>query len=72
MNIKYEQELFVKTIVLRHNGNNSDHGEEIDVTVFNVEFENDIERIDTDKGVFIRKWEDYSINSPFGWSEAHD
>lgn len=60
------------TIVLKNPVNGHENGEEIQVEIASREFDGDLEIVETDKGVFIRFWEDYSPNDPYGWREAHE
>lgn len=54
------------TIVLKNPVNGHENGKEIDVSVYSREYEDDVEIIETDKGIFVRTL-DYSPNDPYGW-----
>lgn len=56
------------SIVLKNPVNGHENGEEIDVNIFDREFDGDFEIIETDKGFFVRNWDEYSPNDPYGWS----
>lgn len=60
------------TIVLKNRFNHNENGEEIEVDILDREFDDDLEKIKTDKGLFLRKWEEHGVNDPFGWVEYHD
>ena len=55
------------SIVLKNPVNGHEHGEELEVHIFKREFDDDLEIIETDKGNFARKWNDYSPNDPYGY-----
>lgn len=55
------------TIVLKNPVTGHENGKELDVSIYTREYEDDVEIIDTDKGVFVRSL-DYSPNDPYGWT----
>lgn len=55
------------SIVLKNPINGHENGEELDVSIFSRDYEDDIEIIKTDKGIFFRTL-DYSPNDPYGWA----
>lgn len=56
-------------IILKHLKNNSDHGEMLDVEVFDIDWEDGKEIIVTDKGTFSRSVK-HEISSPFGYTRV--
>lgn len=54
-------------IVLRNPYTGHENGEEIEVDIFNRDFDDELEIIETDKGQFARMWENYSSTDPYGW-----
>lgn len=55
------------SIVLKNPVTGHENGEELEVSIVSREYEDDLEIIETDKGLFVRTL-DYAPTDPYGWA----